>query len=83
MTSFRSPRLLRRRATAVAVTASVRSRKRSRLSGVDVVGEGDGSRPYASVQIARGVPVTAVPAQLGHSKKSLTHDTYSHVLMDD
>jgi integrase len=38
---------------------------------------------YASVQIGRGVPVTAVAAQLGHSKKSLTLDTYSHVLTDD
>ena len=31
---------------------------------------------YASVQIARGVPVTQVSAQLGHSRKSLTLDTY-------
>lgn len=37
---------------------------------------------YASVQIGRGVPVTHVAAQLGHSKKSLTLDTYSHVLVD-
>ena len=38
---------------------------------------------YASVQIARGVPVTAVAAQLGHSRKSQTLDTYVHVLLDD
>jgi integrase len=38
---------------------------------------------YASVQIGRGVPVTQVASQLGHSKKSLTLDTYSHVLMDE
>lgn len=38
---------------------------------------------YASVQIARGVPVTQVAAQLGHSRKSLTLDTYSHVPMGD
>jgi integrase len=37
---------------------------------------------YASVQIDRGVPVTKVTAQLGHAKKSLTLDTYSHVLVD-
>jgi integrase len=37
---------------------------------------------YASVQIARGVPVTQVAAQLGHSRKSLTLDTYSHVLVE-
>jgi integrase len=38
---------------------------------------------YASVQIARGVPVTTVAAQLGHSKNSLTLDVYSHVLIDE
>ena len=38
---------------------------------------------YASVQIGRGVPVTQVAAQLGHSKKSLTLDTYSHVLIEN
>jgi integrase len=38
---------------------------------------------YASVQIGRGVPVTMVSAQLGHSRKSLTLDTYSGVLTDD
>jgi integrase len=36
---------------------------------------------YASVKIAEGVPVTQVAAQLGHSRKSLTPDTYSHVLL--
>jgi integrase len=38
---------------------------------------------YASVQIARGVPVTTLAAALGHSRKSLTLDTYSHVLLAD
>jgi integrase len=38
---------------------------------------------YASVKVAEGVPVTMVAAQLGHSKKSLTLDTYSHVLLDE
>jgi integrase len=37
---------------------------------------------YASVKIAEGVPVTTLAAQLGHSKKSMTLDTYSHVLVD-
>jgi integrase len=37
---------------------------------------------YASVKIAEGVPVTQVAAQLGHSRNSLTLDTYSHVLTD-
>jgi hypothetical protein len=30
----------------------------------------------------RGVPVTQVAAPLGHSRKSQTLDTYSHVLID-
>jgi site-specific recombinase XerD len=38
---------------------------------------------YASVKIAEGVPVTAVAAQLGYSKKSLTLDVYSHVLVNE
>lgn len=37
---------------------------------------------YASVKVAEGVPVTQVAAQLGHSKKGMTLDTYSHVLVD-
>jgi integrase len=37
---------------------------------------------YASVKIREGVPVTQLAAQLGHSKKSLTFDVYSHVLLD-
>jgi integrase len=35
------------------------------------------------VKIAEGVPVTTLAAQLGHSKKSLTLDVYSHVLLDE
>jgi integrase len=38
---------------------------------------------YASMKIAEGVPVTTVAAQLGHSKKSLTLDTYAHVLLEN
>jgi integrase len=37
---------------------------------------------YASVKLREGIPVTELAAQLGHSKKSLTLDTYSHVLLD-
>ena len=40
-------------------------------------------RRYASVKIAEGVPVTQVAAQLGHSRKSLTLNVYSHVLIAD
>ena len=38
---------------------------------------------YASVKVAEGVPVTNLAAQLGHSRKSLTLDTYSHVVLHD
>jgi integrase len=38
---------------------------------------------YASVQVARGVPVTELAAALGHTKKSMTLDVYSHVLLDE
>jgi integrase len=37
---------------------------------------------YASVKIGEGVPVTDLAAQLGHAKKSMTLDTYSHLLLD-
>jgi integrase len=35
---------------------------------------------YASRMLQQGIPVTNLAAQLGHSRKSLTLDTYSHVL---
>ena len=38
---------------------------------------------YASVKVREGVPVTDLAAQLGHARKSVTLDTYSHVLLDD
>ena len=38
---------------------------------------------YASVKIREGIPVTELAAQLGHSRKSMTLDTYSHVLIAD
>jgi integrase len=36
---------------------------------------------YASVKVKEGVPVTELAAQLGHARKSMTLDTYSHVLL--
>jgi integrase len=38
---------------------------------------------YASVKLREGVPVTELAAQLGHARKSLTLDTYSHVLLSE
>ena len=38
---------------------------------------------YASVKVREGIPVTDLAAQLGHARKSMTLDTYSHVLLTD
>jgi integrase len=38
---------------------------------------------YISLKIRDGVPVTEIAAQVGHAKKSLTLDTYAHVLIDE
>jgi integrase len=38
---------------------------------------------YISVKIREGVPVTQIAAHVGHSRKSLTLDTYAHVLIDE
>jgi integrase len=37
---------------------------------------------YISVKLREGVPVTEVCAQVGHSRKSITLDTYAHVIAD-
>jgi integrase len=38
---------------------------------------------YASVKVREGILITDLAAQLGHSRKSMTLDTYSHVLVCD
>jgi integrase len=38
---------------------------------------------YISVKIREGVPAPAVSAQVGHTRKSLTLDVYSHVIWED
>jgi integrase len=38
---------------------------------------------FISVKIREGVPVTQIAAHVGHSKKSLTLDTYAHVLIGE
>jgi integrase len=53
-----------------------------RAAGIASFSPHDLRHRYASVKIAEGVPVTQLAAQLGHSKKSLTFDVYSHVLLD-
>jgi integrase len=38
---------------------------------------------FISVKIREGIPVTDIAAHVGHSRKSLTLDTYAHVLIDE
>jgi integrase len=57
-------------------------RNACKVAGIPNYSPHDLRHRYASVQIARGVPVTDLAAQLGHARKSLTLDTYSHVLLD-
>jgi integrase len=38
---------------------------------------------FISVKIREGVSVTQIAAHVGHSRKSLTLDTYAHVLIDE
>jgi integrase len=53
-----------------------------KVAGIGSYSPHDLRHRYASVKIAEGVPVTTLAAQLGHSRNSLTLDTYSHVLLD-
>ena len=38
---------------------------------------------YISVKLREGVPITVIAAHVGHARKSLTLDTYAHVLVDE
>ena len=58
-------------------------RRACQNAGLSLYSPHDLRHRYASVQIARGVPVTNIAAQLGHSRKSMTLYTYSHVLIDE
>jgi integrase len=52
-----------------------------RTAGIAHAHPHDFRHRYASVKIREGVPVTDLAAQLGHARKSMTLDTYSHVLL--
>jgi integrase len=54
-----------------------------RAAGIPLYSPHDLRHRYASVKVAEGVPVTELAAQLGHAKKSMTLDVYSHVLIDE
>lgn len=55
----------------------------ARAGFTGVHGRGRKKRDAARAQISPGVAVTTVATQLGDSRKSLTLDTYSHVLTAD
>jgi len=38
---------------------------------------------YTSLLVAAGVPITLIQRVVGHSRASMTLDTYSHVLIDE
>jgi integrase len=54
-----------------------------RAAGVPHLSPHDLRHRYISIQLARGVPVANVGAQVGHSKLSETLDTYTHVVVDE
>jgi integrase len=54
-----------------------------KAAGLPLYSPHDLRHRYISVKMREGVPVTDVAAQVGHAKKSLTFDTYSHVLIDE
>ena len=51
-----------------------------RLTGREIP---DCAAPLLSVKVKEGVPVTELAAQLGHARKSMTRDTYWHVLISE
>jgi integrase len=58
-------------------------RRGCQAAGLALYSPHDLRHRYASVKVREGVPVTDLAAQLGHARKSMTLDTYSHVLLDD
>jgi integrase len=58
-------------------------RRGCQAAGVALYSPHDLRHRYASVKVREGVPVTDLAAQLGHARKSMTLDTYAHVLLDE
>ena len=52
-------------------------------AGIAIYSPHDLRHRYISLQVKRGVPITELAAQVGHERKSLTLDTYAHVLVDE
>jgi integrase len=58
-------------------------RRGCQAAGLALYSPHDLRHRYASVKVKEGVPVTELAAQLGHARKSMTLDTYSHVLLNE
>jgi integrase len=58
-------------------------RRACQSAGLPLYSPHDLRHRYASVKIREGIPVTHLAAQLGHARKSMTLDTYSHVLLGE
>ena len=58
-------------------------RRGCQAAGLALYSPPDLRHRYASVKVKEGVPVTELSAQLGHARKSMTLDTYSHVLLNE
>ena len=66
--------------TPAAARAAMR--KACKSAGVPHFHPHDLRHRYASLKLREGAPATDLAAQLGHATKSMTLDTYSHVLVD-
>lgn len=58
-------------------------RRVSRHAGIPLYSPHDLRHRYISLAIRRGVDVAAVAAAVGHTRKSMTLDTYTHLLLED
>ncbi|HVD65575.1 MAG TPA: tyrosine-type recombinase/integrase, partial [Gaiellaceae bacterium] len=58
-------------------------RRGCQAAGLALYSPHDLRHRYASVKVKEGIPVTELAAQLGHARKSMTLDVYSHVLLSD
>jgi integrase len=58
-------------------------RNACKTAGIAAYSPHDLRHRYISVKIREGVPITIIAAHVGHSRKSLTLDTYAHVLIDE
>jgi integrase len=58
-------------------------RNACKAAGIAAYSPHDLRHRYISVKIREGIPVTEIAAHVGHTRKSLTLDTYSHVLVDE